>query len=271
MNLKNLVHLLFVTPLLALLVILSGCIKTYNIVPTESPQGTPTGANYTASELVKRNVRVYNEWMTHAAFDVMPWFDNVRREYAEIYCNKLGKDKDFFNSFLRRQLEENKYWLIVHVLADVRSDSHKILSDKDAEWSFYIEKLDGTRILPQNVEMVELSPEVLAMWGPTYNNFKTPYIVKFPAKDLIVKKQNETPQDEKSNSQNNNIILDHNTPFRLVVSSVNRKCYLYWGDHPDLHKAKKREQWTRVIVEKKAPPKEIKQYDNYYWLRSPGL
>lgn len=291
MNLKNLVHLFYIIPMLAMLITTPACIKTYNIVKTESPQGKANGSRYVASETHRREAKVYNEWMTHAVFYTIPMFDDVREELSRLHCTRMGKDEDFYKSYLRRQLEENKYWFTFHVLADVRSENHDILSDKDSEWSFYIEKLDGTKILPQVVEMIDLNPEELAMWGPTYTNFKTSYIVKFPSKDFLAKKDvksedkiidkevvssTEKDTSEYADSENScpqvkkETVLDDSIPFKLVVSSVDRKCFMYWGEHPELEKAKSREKEARVIIQK-SRIKNTEHYDNFYWVRSPGF
>src|SRR5882672_8334460 len=78
-----------------------------------------------------RSIKMYDEFSTSALLDILWLSDQVRTAYTASYVYKRGKDADFGNSFLRRQLEENKHYISFYVLAP----HAYYLSEKDSPWS----------------------------------------------------------------------------------------------------------------------------------------
>jgi hypothetical protein len=225
---------------LLLVVCLPSCIRTYKLVPSESPQGSKYKDQ---REVVKdnlRSVKVYNEWETAAAFDVLWMSEQTQRAYVDSFCMRRGKDTAGHDLMLQTQLAKNESEISFYVLADVRDKFHPSLKDKNASWTMYLE-LAKSKILPTKIEEVELDPEILALFGHRYAKpkFKIPYLVTFAAKDL----------DGKA-------YITPATPFKMVISSVARLCVLGWqGDEQVLVKEVDNTSQGAVIKD-----------EDYYWI-----
>jgi len=221
-----------ILPLVAVLLFPS-CIKYYELSETEFPQGKEKEIN---EKIIAENVKtqkILDQFLTIATFDVLYLSDDIRKLYTEIYCRKRGKDENFHVSMLRRQLEENRHWVSFYVLSYLPKLEDKAINDKDTDWTFFLEAKDGKKISPVSIKEVELSPEIKYFFGYRVSDFKTPFLVKFPAKDIISQK------DE-----------DGKLRFKMFVSSVNRESCFTWGYvDPMLHVRK----WEG-------------RHDDYYWV-----
>lgn len=225
------------------LLLAPACIKTYKLAPSESSQGKEHKDN---REVVKENVRtarVYDQWETRATFDVLWLSDRAREAYVDSHCLRRGKDEHARDTMLQRQLEENQHWISFYVLADVRDPFHPSLSDTNAAWTMYLDVGGQDKVLPSSIKEVELDPEIVELFGFRFSKpkFKTPYLVKFPAKDV-----------------GGSPYVDASKPFKMIISSVNRQCELGWqGGQPVFVKT------LQKVCSKKG--KLIKDED-YYWL-----
>lgn len=210
------------------LIVLPACIKTYKLVPTETPQGKE---RETRSDIIKNNIRsvsIYDQFATEAAFDVLRCSDEIRVVYACLHCARRGKDVSSRNILLKQLLEENRKHISFYVLADVRDKKHTSLSDDNAAWTMYLETKDKEKILPSSIEEVELDPEVQDMFGYRFSKFKVPYLVKFP--------------------------VDENDLPTMIISSVSKYCKLYW------------DKKKNVKVTSNKTFKKRESDEDFYWL-----
>ncbi len=186
-----------------------GCIKYHRTLPTEFPQGEKKKDYSLVTAAYVKSAKVYDQFSTQAIFDALWLSDDVRVAYANMYCSKRGKSADDTEAFMTRQREENKHWVMLYVLADVRDRQKTSLSDKNAPWTFYL-KMGDYMASPISVKEVELEPEYQALFGKQYNMFKTAYAVKFPVRE-------ETEKTEEKSSA-----------VHLIIESVNKSVTLTW-------------------------------------------
>jgi hypothetical protein len=235
MQRKNISKLNLLFSFLSLLV-LSSCLRTYKLVPTESYQGEDKKKNEKVVNNNLRSVKIYDEWETDAMFDVLWLSDSSRRTYVDSYCAKTGKGGQDREQIMREELSKNSEKISFYILADIRDKFHPSLSDKTPAWSIHLD-ISGKKIFPSHIEEATIEPEYLAMLGCCYTKpkFKIPYLVEFDSQDTIEGK-----------------------PYKMVLSSVAKRCELGWnGAHPPLVK----------VIGGKGPTKgRIKGHENWYWL-----
>lgn len=227
------INLLF--PFLALLV-LSSCVKTYKLVPSESFQGDTKKKHKKVVDDNLRSVKIYDEWQTDAMFDVLWLSDETRKTYVNTYCSRRGEDSKAQSELLQKELDQNKNTISFYVLADVRDKFHPTLTDKTPAWTMYLD-IDGKKVVPKKITEVELEPEILSMVVGCYAKpkYKTPYLVEFDKGSVTL-----------------------NKPFKMVLSSVSRKCELGWnGGHPVL---------VKIIGGKGVKKGRLKNNEDWYWL-----
>jgi len=213
---KNFVNLCVV----AVFVLLPGCVPYHKIGKTEFPQGQSKDPARSILVNNLRSTRVYDQFNTLATFDVLWLSDQTRTYYTELYSTRRGKDAESTDALLRRQLEENKLWISFYVLADVRGDSNnQLLSEKNAAWTMYLKNTAGATVTPILVKEIMLEPEIMLMFGSLLNSFKTAFIVKFPVQDLAGAEY-----------------LKEKETFKLVISSVRKSCELEWSTDSKLDK-----------------------------------
>lgn len=125
-----------------------------------------------------RSVRVYKELMTRAIFDVMWLSDDIRRLYVKLHVMRMGLSDDFYKTMLRRKLEDNNHYITFYVLSlyDVPLDA------KISKWSLFL-RIGNKDYQPVEIKKVELQPEYCTLFSSRCNRFKTPYEVKFHARD----------------------------------------------------------------------------------------
>jgi hypothetical protein len=213
------------------LFVLSSCLKTYKLVPPETPQGEELKDVKKISEEYVRSAKVYDEWETRALFDVLWMSDDARNTANSLYNSRRGLQPSSIVS------TPNK--TIFYVLSDVRDNLHPDMSDKDAAWTMYLE-VEGKKIAPikDSIKEVELSPEIREFFGYRYRKpkLKASYAVEF---------QTTIPQ---------------NKPFKMFISSTSRQCELGWqGGEPVT---------IRCFAGKKGKCKDGKfhRHEDYYWL-----
>lgn len=176
--------------MLVVLACVSGCIPYHKIVRSEFPQADEKKDNRAIVYNYLREVPVYDQFRTLAIFNVLWLSDEVRSCYVDLYGIRRGKDVAAREVLLKRQLEENQHWISFYVLADIRNKTpHLSLHDKNAYWTVFLETADKKiRIEPVFVKEVELDPEYESLFSYRLNAFKTPYLIKFPTKDLTGKR-----------------------------------------------------------------------------------
>lgn len=198
--------------LIASMVVFSGCMKTYEYLKTEVPQGK--------EQLVERQTlsgslasqAVYDEFETKAIFDVL-WLSNfVREKNARIIARMQGKDEAALRGLIRRALAQNTESVSFYILADIRDGEKSLLVDENPAWSLVLESKEGGSIEPQSIASVELQTSWQSLFGPACNRYKKAYLVSFPLKDIrgvLVRPEQE--------------------PFTLSIRSVDRHVQFSFG------------------------------------------
>jgi len=126
-----------------------------------------------------RSISVYDQLTTRAHFDALLLSDEVRKLYATIFTRKQGKNRDQYNSFLRRQWEENKHYIAFYVLTPYGQH----LGDLNSEWVVFL-KVGDRELAPSEVKSIDLPAEYILLFGKRFNRFKVAYSVKFNRADL---------------------------------------------------------------------------------------
>lgn len=210
----------------------SGCVKYYETLPSEFPQGGEKGDYRAISANYVKSARVYDQFLTRAFFDALWLSDEVRVAYAKLYCAKRGKSSEDTEAFIVRQREENKHWTTFYVLADVRDRDGTSLSDREkAPWTFYL-KIGDYKVEAVSVKEIELEPEFRAFFDQQFNSFKTAYAVKFPAR-------------EKFDGEADKKIDKKKEPIQLMIESVYKSVKLSWSP------------WDKK--------KEVLRNEDFYW------
>lgn len=168
----------------ALGLLLPGCMKYYELSTTEFPQGSLVEQKANLAQQYLRSIKLYDQFATVALFDSLWLSPDVRTYFAKRFCDKRGKDSETHKAIQNRQLEETNHWIGFYVLADIRTRNHTSLNEKNAAWTFYLTVNKTTKLEPISMKEAELEPEYLALFGRCFNNFKTTYLVKFPAYGL---------------------------------------------------------------------------------------
>jgi hypothetical protein len=180
--------------MLTAFLLLPGCIKYYELSTTEFNQGKEVEQKSLLTQNFVRTIRLYDQFSTIALFDSLWLSPDVRTSYSKRFCDKRGKDEATLKAIENRQLEETNHWIGFYVLADIRTRHNTSLNEKNAAWTFYLTINDKIKVEPLSIKEVELEPEYQEIFGHRFNNFKTAYLVKFPAYGLDGKPYITTPK-----------------------------------------------------------------------------
>ncbi len=213
--------ILQVSLLSCMLLCVTSCVKYYEVVKTEFPQGTAKKSPNLVAQYLK-SVSIYDQFKTRALFDVLWLSEVVRTEYVHRYAERRGKDAQAHAELLNRQLEENKHWISCYLLADIRDRFNPRLNEKEALWSVYLRFTNGETIEPVSIKEVELESEYQNFFGSRFNPFKTVYLVKFPATNREGEAYPCSPGD-----------------FVFVVAAPDREALVTWSP---LHTAENKKQ-----------------------------
>lgn len=179
--------------LFVLTLLLPGCVKYYELSTTEFNQGSEVTQKTLLTKNFVRSIKLYDQFETVASFDALWLSPDVRSSYAKRFCSKRGKDDATLQAIENRQLEETNHWVGFYVLADIRTKHNISLNEKNAAWTFYLTINDKIKVDPISIKEVELEPEYQEIFGHRFNNFKTAYLMKFPAYGLDNKPYITTP------------------------------------------------------------------------------
>lgn len=209
--------------------VLTGCLKTYQFVPTEFPQPhLKNDVQGVARECI-RSANVYEQFETKALFDVLYYSKTASDAYTSMYCKRRGKDDQARADLLKSQADDQARSLTYYVLADIRDPISTALNEKNSPWSIYLtvplvkadddehensdqQKQPELRLMPSEVKEVDIEPEIRSIFGSRYSNFKTLYKVKFDRLD-----------------ENGQPIVFPGDPLAIHLSSVNSECELHWN------------------------------------------
>lgn len=184
-----------------------GCGRIVDWAEDSFDQGKDLNNYSKVPRLYVRSVSVYDQFETRGMFDGLLLADPVRKAYVNLCMLKHGKTEEQKNVFLRRQLEENNYFITFYIL----SLYEKPLNGADTDWSLFLE-IDGEIFAPIEIKAVELGPEFSLFFGKQFSRFKVPYVVKFNARDI-----------------DNNLLISNKTKtIALYFRSVNKQVSLVW-------------------------------------------
>lgn len=178
-----------------------------------------------------RSTKVLHEFSIFATFDVMLLADGMRMLYVDYHkkCHGLSKAQEA--SLRQRQLNEDKYFISMYVVATQASRIYlnnkslftgqyqvqsSILGHKDATWNVSM-IVDGRQYFPESIRTVDLPIEYVQLFGPLNHQFATVYLVRFAAND-----------------ENNNPILpiNHTASIILQFSSSLYQTEVVWKQIP---------------------------------------
>ena len=220
----------FVVCCVVVLCFVSSCVKYHKFLEPEVPQGYIRDDK---RELVYNNVRstsVYDEFATVAIFDALAMSGEVRSAYVDLYCDRRGLSKDLRCEMANKQIEDSSNNAVFYVLADIRDKGSALLHEKNPFWAMFLKLEDGTSVEANSIKEVELEPELQMFFGKKFNQFKTAYMVQFPA-----------------TSDGNMVHVNQMSKYSLVIGSPYRKCELVW----DMKDRKERSQ--------------VKKHEDFYW------
>jgi len=144
-----------------------------------------------------RNLKVLDNLSLKATFDVMLLTDQARKLFVDYHGKNQGLTFDEIQTLYNRQINENKYFISVYVIAwhdeynfltskSLFTGSYQkntnILKGDDALWNVSL-IVGGKRYLPETIKIVEMPVEYQRFFGAACNQFSTTYLVRFAAKD----------------------------------------------------------------------------------------
>jgi hypothetical protein len=193
--------------------LLTSCVPYHKLSKTEFNQASTFKKEKKEPVQVSdyiRSITIYHHFDTKAHFDTLWLSDEVRMAYADRYCQRRGRNRAETDAFLTRQLEENKHWITLYVLAEIRERTNETLSEKEPYWTLYLESA-GQKVSPVLIKEIEFEPEYLHFFGQLVNPFKTQYLVRFPVHTI----------GEKS-------LIQSGKQLKLIFSSVYKTCSVTW-------------------------------------------
>ncbi len=98
-----------------------------------------------------RSVTIYDQLSTRAHFDAIWLSDQVRTAYTDLHSARLAKSEEHKQAFLRRQFEENNYFISFYILSLYEIK----LGDPESKWSLFLE-VDGKTYHAIELKVVEL-------------------------------------------------------------------------------------------------------------------
>ena len=165
--------------------LLSGCLRTYEIISTEFPQAQKHEPSYQTIKEYLRSMTVYEGFETRAHFDVLWMSDDMHSMYAALHSAKVGHNDNERDAYLVRQLEENNHTITFYLLTEIHDQTHISLSDKNSVWSAHLELANGHKIAPTLVKEVDFEPEMRFLFGHRFTPLKKTYLIQFAAKDVV--------------------------------------------------------------------------------------
>lgn len=162
-----------------------------------------------------RRVRSYYQLNTVALFDVLWLSDEVRQTYVDLYVQKHCATPENMNYQLREQLHENDHYITFYIMM---SEQEGIaFEDRFGKWTVSLDIGDFS-YAPVSVKIIDdLAYEWRKILGDSYNCFKTPYEVKFDAR----------------NFKNLPLLNSSATGFKLCISSIDFREYCYFSLEPE--------------------------------------
>ena len=191
-----------------LLLCLPGCGKIVDWGKSNFNQGKQLNGYRAQVAPYIKSVTVYDQFATRGLIDALWLTDDVRTAYAGLNAKKFGKSDEHKKIFLRRQLEENNYFITFYVLSLYEMP----LGDPQSVWSVFL-RIGEFNYFPIEVKCVDLPLVYIEFFGKKYDRFKVAYSIKFDAKDI----------EDKS------LITEDVEMISLYFRSVHKETKLSWN------------------------------------------
>jgi len=161
-----------------LLLLLSGCKRMVDWTAQNFNQAQTIEIPLKRVKPYLRTAAVHHQLSTCAIFDALWISDVVRYAYAEVAMVRTGKTNEQYQTFLRRQLEENKHYITFYLLSE-----YNVPVGDTADWQVLL-RVAGHVYQPCELKTVELTPEYRAFFAKRFSKLKVAYLVKFVAQDM---------------------------------------------------------------------------------------
>lgn len=189
------------------LMTLVGCKRAVDWATSNFNQGESADVPLAIVKPYIKNVVVHSQLSTRGIFDAIWLSDAVRTASTDVLIMRSGKSIEQHHALLRRQLEENKHYIMFYVLTE-----YDIPLGDCAEWQIFL-RVGEYNYQPRELKVVDLPCEYKAFFGKRYMKTKMAYLVKFDMADA-----NEQP-----------IMVPHHTQsMQLSFRSVEKQATLEW-------------------------------------------
>jgi len=186
---------------------LVGCQRAANWAISSFDQGT---TNELPTNLVKpyiKSVVVHSQLSTKGIFDALWLADAVRTASTDVLIMRAGKSLGQHHTLLRRQLEENKHYIMFYIVTE-----YDVPLGDCAQWQIFLRIGDQT-YQPRELKVTDLPCEYKVFFGKRFGKTKIAYLAKFDAQD-----SNEKP-----------IIISNKTEsIQLCLRSIEKQAVLEW-------------------------------------------
>ena len=157
--------------------LLPGCGRLIDWGKSRFYQGNSITFDHTAIDNYTRWATIYDQFTTVAFFDALWLSDPVRTVYARENSFREGKSAEHYKAFMRRQLEENNYFITFYVLASADIP----LGDPSSAWKILLKVYDMV-LYPAECKAIDLPSDYKVLLKKRITLFKDSYIVTFHAK-----------------------------------------------------------------------------------------
>lgn len=166
--------------LCVLLAGMSGCVKYYDLVPSEFPQAKKKKESLKQVACAIRDVQFYKQFSTEAIFNVLWKSPRVNSIILDMYAKRRGLSSDAKNAIREKNQASHDKKVTFFVLAYVKDTQRPDLNDNDSTWKMYLRTDSGHRLAATKVKMMDMTPELAEIFGKRNTNFKQLYLVTFP-------------------------------------------------------------------------------------------
>lgn len=235
----------------------SGCVKYYELLPSEIPQASVKKVARSHISNAIRDVQFYHEFSTEALFNVLwksPTNGNI---ILDMYADRRGLSLKRKQAIIEKNKRMHAQSICFFVLAYVKDQQRTDLHDGDATWTLYLQTKQGDKIAPTKIKPMDMTPELATIFEKRNTNFKQLYFVKFPRKYVknngIILEQSKQKEmtdleviesidnEEQVNVTKKDIIKEEimydiydEEILTLVINSVELEEKISWAISPDL-------------------------------------
>jgi hypothetical protein len=191
----------------ACMLTLVGCKRAVDWATSNFNQGTTSELPTNKVKPYIKSVVVHSQLSTRGIFDALWLADIVRTASTDVLIMRAGKSLEQHRALLRRQLEENKHYIMFYVVTE-----YDVPLGDCAQWQLFL-RIGDQNYQPRELKVIDLPCEYKAFFGTRFGKTKIAYLAKFDAQD-----SNEKP-----------IVIPNQTEsIMLCVRSVEKQATLEW-------------------------------------------